>query len=359
MSLSLVLFITTVFTTNIISSFVIQSSLSSSNNNQRKGIVSKTSSLFLSSSSSSETTKEKQDIALPSTQWELDCYSRPVIVDGNKKLWEALITDSTGSMKICETLPSNRVNSRELRRVIEEAIENAEVKPTHIRFFRGSMFNMMNIALQELSSDGITIIPSRCTYALFNWLQDRHKNVYPAMEGYKPTMMGGNIGGSIGGDFIDIRTPVKLPDALRGEKYAFVSLPLAEFLPETGSISNDNIGVGKLFPINPKNEDLSGDAFIQGIVVFSSRAKALAQWLNGVELYGLKVDIRKRILIVEADITTQYLMARLDDEQRDEGKAFEQGKKENNGLHFICVQEGEDDDMPKGFWLLRENDSGI
>ena len=112
MSLSLVLFITTVFTTNIISSFVIQSSLSSSNSNQRKGIVSKTSSLFLSSSSSSETTKEKQDITLPSTQWELDCYSRPVIVDGNKKLWEALITDSTGSMKICETLPSNRYVSK-------------------------------------------------------------------------------------------------------------------------------------------------------------------------------------------------------------------------------------------------------
>ena len=146
---------------------------------------------------------------------------------------------------------------------------------------------------------------------------------------------------------------------MRGEKYAFVSLPLAEFLPETGSISKDNIGVGKLFPINPSTENLSGDAFIQGIVVFSSRAKALASWLNGVELYGLKVDIRKRILIVEADITTQYLMARLDDAQRDEGAAFEQGKKENNGLHFLCVQEGEDDDMPQGFWLLRENDSGI
>jgi len=353
---SLVFLITTALTTNMISSFVIQSSTKQSITTSKL-----TSPLFLSStSSSSETTKDKQDV-LPSSQWELDCYSRPVIVDGNKKLWEVLITDSTGTMKICETLPSNRVNSRELRRVIEEAIENAEIKPTQIRFFRGSMFNMMNIALQELSSDDITIIPSRCTYALFSWLQDRHKNVYPNMEGYKPTMMGagGASAGGIGGDFLDIRTPVKLPDALRGEKYAFVSLPLAEFLPDTGSISTDNIGVGKLFKIDPTIENLSGDAFIQGIVVFSSRAKALASWLNGVELYGLKVDIRKRILIVEADITTQYLMARLNDEQREEGAAFEQGKKENNGLHFLCVQEGEDDDMPKGFWLLRENDSGM
>lgn len=349
--LPLILFITTTLTTNIISSFVIPI--------QPQTI--KTRSSLLSSRSNSETTTEAQKVELPSTQWELDCYSRPVIVDGNKKLWEVLITDSTGNMRVCETLPSNRVNSRELRRVIEETIEEAEIKPTHIRFFRGSMFNMMNIALQELSnSDDITIIPSRCTYALSSWLDERHREVYPKMEGYRPTMMSGGGGGAvIGGDFLDIRTPVKLPDALRGEKYAFVSLPLAEFLPETGSISKDNIGVGKLFPINPSTENLSGDAFLQGIVVFSSRAKGLATWLNGVELYGLKVDIRKRILIVEADITTQYLMARLTDEQRDEGAAFEQGKKENNGLHFLCVQEGEDDDMPQGFWLLRESDSGI
>ena len=111
------------------------------------------------------------------------------------------------------TLTRNRVNSRELRRVIEETIEEAEIKPTHIRFFRGSMFNMMNIALQELSnSDDITIIPSRCTYALSSWLDERHREVYPKMEGYRPTMMSGGGGGAvIGGDFLDIRTPVKLP----------------------------------------------------------------------------------------------------------------------------------------------------
>jgi hypothetical protein len=40
--------------------------------------------------------------------WELDCYSRPVLVDGKKKLWEILMTDSSGSMKICRALPSNK-----------------------------------------------------------------------------------------------------------------------------------------------------------------------------------------------------------------------------------------------------------
>jgi len=41
------------------------------------------------------------------TDWELDCYSRPVMIDG-KKLWEVLITDSSGSFRLCETLPSSK-----------------------------------------------------------------------------------------------------------------------------------------------------------------------------------------------------------------------------------------------------------
>lgn len=77
--------------------------------------------------------------------WELDCYSRPVLVDGKKKLWEILVTDSSGNMRIRRALPSNKVNSREVRRVVEEIIDNSEVKPSTIRFFRGAMFNMVRL----------------------------------------------------------------------------------------------------------------------------------------------------------------------------------------------------------------------
>mmetsp|Transcript_27958 Transcript_27958/g.59622 ORF Transcript_27958/g.59622 Transcript_27958/m.59622 type:complete len:165 (-) Transcript_27958:832-1326(-) len=76
-------------------------------------------------------------------EWELDCYSRPVLVDGKKKLWEILVTDSSGSMRVCRALPSNKVNSREVRRVVEEIINGSDVKPCTIRFFRGAMFNMV------------------------------------------------------------------------------------------------------------------------------------------------------------------------------------------------------------------------
>jgi hypothetical protein len=301
------------------------------------------SALFSSMTPSTEeyTTTDKT----PSDEWELDCYSRPVLVNG-KKLWEVLITDSTGSFRYLKALPSNSVNSRELRKVVEQVMEDATVKPSTIRFFRGAMFNMINIALSELE---VISRPSRCTFSLAQWLEERHASVYPKMEGYKSTMVA-----SAGPSFMDVRTPIKMPDALRGEKYAFVSLPLAEFL-EGGSITKDSIGVGRLCLVD---DNLPADAFVQGIVILTSRAKALASWLAGTEVQGLTADLRKRNLVMETDIDTQYLMAKLNDVQRQEAAAFEEGKDTLGGLHFVSVQRDEDDD-PAGFWLLREIPSGI
>jgi len=115
----------------------------------------------------------------PSADWEMDCYSRPVMV-GGKKLWEVLLTDSTGSFRYCKTLPSNQVNSKEVRRVVEQVIDESDIKPQTIRFFRGAMFNMINIALSDVE---VVAKPSRCTFELAAWLEERHEEVYPQMEG--------------------------------------------------------------------------------------------------------------------------------------------------------------------------------
>ena len=176
---------------------------------------------------------------------------------------------------------------------------------------------------------------------------------------YRSTM-GVASGFATGGpSFLNVRTPVKMPDALRGEKYAFVALPLAEFM-SGGSITEENIGVGRLCPIP---ENLSGDmppadTFVQGIVILTQRPDALAAWLTGTELASMSCDLRKRNVIMETDIDTRYLMARLNDQQREEGVAFEEGKDALGGLHFVCVQRDEDDE-PAGFWLMRELPDGI
>ncbi len=192
--------------------------------------------------------------------------------------------------------------------------------------------------------------PSRCTFALAQWLEERNRSVYPEMEGYRATMAGGPARAS----FLNVRTPIKLPDALRGEKYAFVALPLAEFL-EDGSISAENIGVGRLCPVDPS---LPADAFVQGIVILTSRADALASWIAGTEISGFNADLRKRTLVMETDIENQYLMAKLNDMQREEAAAFEEGKDNLNGLHFVSVQIDDESD-PSGFWLLREIPEGL
>ena len=120
----------------------------------------------------------------PTDEWELDCYSRPVVVNG-KKLWEVLLTDSAGSFRFVKTLPSNQVNSKQVRTTIEQFQEdfvdqNNLEQPSVIRFFRGAMFNMLNIALTDLD---VISRPSRCTFALAQWLEERHRDVYPKMEG--------------------------------------------------------------------------------------------------------------------------------------------------------------------------------
>lgn len=120
----------------------------------------------------------------PTDEWELDCYSRPVVING-KKLWEVLVTDSAGSFRFAKTLPSNQVNSKQVRATLEQFQEeyvdqhNLE-QPSVIRFFRGAMFNMLNIALTDLD---VISKPSRCTFALAQWLEERHRDVYPNMEG--------------------------------------------------------------------------------------------------------------------------------------------------------------------------------
>jgi RNA-binding protein Tab2/Atab2 len=293
-------------------------------------------------------------------EWELDCYSRPVAVNG-KKLWEVLITDSAGSFRFRQELPSNQVNSKTVRQVVDDLMEVAETKPNTIRFFRGAMFNMINIALSELP---VTSKPSRCTFALASWLEELHRDTYPGMEGYNPAMASSMTAPS----FLDVRTPIKLPDALRGEKYAFVALPIQEFLPG-GGVAADNIGVGRLCQLpafvttgttaNGGGGTVVGaDTFVQGVVILSSRAAALASWLAGTEVVALQADLRKRVLTMETDIDNQYLMAKLNDQQRAEAAAFEEGKDMLQGLHFVSVQKTEDDD-PEGFWLLRELPSGI
>ena len=274
-----------------------------------------------------------------SDEWELDCYSRPVMGDDNKKLWEVLITDSgKGTFRYLKTLSSNLVNSRNLRKIVEDLMEEAPVRPTKIRFFRNQMFNMITIALSTLD---VEVKPSRRTHNLFMWLDEREQSVYPKMPGFNPQLRQQTIL-----DY-DVSQPDRLPDVLKAESYAFVALPAEVFW--NGEVNAENINRGRLCPIR----EMPKTGWIHGITLFSKRAEAVASWMNGLEIASLRGDLLTRELMLNTDISTQFVVAPLLEAQKREAQIFEKGKSDAAGYHFLSVQSSPDAEDVQGFWLLR------
>ena len=155
-----------------------------------------------------------------------------------------------------------------------QAIEEAPVKPRVIRFFRNAMFNMVSLALKDLK---VRVVPSRSTNALYSWIDERERDVYSKMSGYDPLMKDSS-------DVFGLREPEVMPDGLMGDKYAFMCLPVSHFLD--GEINYDNCGIGRLFQLDPS---LPKDKQVQGIVIYSTRAKSISAWLQSMELCFIKV----------------------------------------------------------------------
>jgi len=236
-------------------------------------------------------------------------------------------------------VPSNCVNSRELRQRVQRLVDSADVKPENIRFFRKQMKNMISIALGELPE--VRCVPSRATYQLAAWIEERERDTYPTMAGYRKPRA----------EAPGLKMPVRLPEQLRGEKYAFVTLPYAEFAD--GAINAANIGFGSLCPL--PSTPLPEDSLVHGLVIFSKRSAAIAAWLTGIDLVFVKASLETREVLLEVGLDTQYLLARIKDpQQKLEAQIFEEGKGPTSGLHFLSIQSGPEADAPDGFWLLKD-----
>eukprot|EP00964_Phaeocystis_antarctica_P118689 scaffold82452_cov48-Phaeocystis_antarctica.AAC.1 len=95
-------------------------------------------------------------------------------------------------------------------------------------------------------------------------------------------------------------TPRAAPPA--GEKYAFVTLPYAEFVE--GTINQDNIGFGALCPLPAGG--LPADALVHGLVIFSKRSAAISAWLTGIDLVFVKASLETREVLLEVGLDTQH-----------------------------------------------------
>ncbi|MBP0014793.1 MAG: Tab2/Atab2 family RNA-binding protein [Roseofilum sp. SBFL] len=288
------------------------------------------------------------------TIWELDFYSRPILDENNKKIWEILIcetplsiaTDPENLFRYSRSCSSSKVNSGELKAALLEAMEQAPSRPSKIRFFRRQMNNMIVKACKDLA---IPSAPSRRTLTLYQWIQQRETEVYPQEAGYDAK--------AASSPSVKYESAIaqSLPDAILGQKWALVSLEAQAFaeMPEW------EIAFGESFPLSPF--ELSETTPIPGIILFSSRAIPMAGWMSGLELAFLKVmenredRSKKPRLLLETGVNESWILANLNTPQLlKEGENLEQAKKQSKGIHFIAIQSNPESESFAGFWLLQE-----
>jgi hypothetical protein len=283
------------------------------------------------------------------TIWELDFYSRPILDENQKKVWEVLICESPTTttqsveslFRYAEYCPHNQVNSVWLGNTIQTAIQKSGTSPQKIRFFRLQMNNMITKACKDL---GIPGVPSRRTIGLNQWLPQRMAEVYPKNPNYQ-----GNPSPSVQ---LPPPVPIGLPDALIGEKWTFVNLSAADFqeMPDWEISFGEGFPLGALSPATP----------IPGAIVYSSRAMPLAGWMSGIEPASIKFTPapQSQLLLETGGSDSWILVDRLNSTTQAEGAKFEQAKQQAQGIHFLAIQASPDAENFAGFWLMQAMDLG-
>jgi hypothetical protein len=281
--------------------------------------------------------------------WELDFYSRPILDENQKKLWEVLVCESPldtrqsfdSLFQYAQFCPNEQVNSIWLRGALEDAIAKSKQPPQKIRFSRRQMSNMITKACEDL---GIRAQPTRRTYALERWLQQRMQDFYPTQPGYEASSAASSFVG------YQPQTPQLLPDALQYDKWAFVSLEASAF----EEMNEWDIGFSEAFPLSMMG--LAPDTQIPGIILFSSRATPLAGWMSGLELAFVRIDSGSPVrLLLETGTTESWILATLKDPRTlAEAKGFELAKQKAGMVHFLAVQSNPTSESFAGFWLLQE-----
>ena len=280
------------------------------------------------------------------TIWELDFYSRPILDENKKKIWEVLVCESPldsrtnpdSLFRYAKYCPSTQVNSVWLKTALEEAISEAGVAPVKFRFFRRQMNNMIVKACDDL---GIPPQPSRRTLAVYQWLQQRMEEVYPQEPGYQaatnPSVR------------FETPNPQRLPDPLIGQQWAFVSLEASAF----AEMHEWDIGFGEAFPLAMIG--LTPETKIPGVIIYSPRAVPLAGWMSGIELAFLKFSDRPLPrLLLETGASDSWIVGNIKPQTLTAAQEFEEAKQKASGVHFLAVQSDPQTESFAGFWLLQE-----
>ncbi len=292
------------------------------------------------------TAKGQEKQTRKTADWELDFYSRPILESDGKKRWELLISstqDFSGSktFQYAKRCPASDVNSIWLSKALEEALKDAEDKgwdpPKRLRCWRSSMKTMIKKASEKF---GIQVIESRRTFSLFQWLAQRELEIYPNEPGY--------ISGPLPPNSPAIANqPEPLPEALRGDAWAFSSL-------ELGMVREAKEWSMEFNSLLPINNSINDEIYIPGLRLFSkTRALALSAWLSGLEPVRLVVENNQ--LLLEAGQEDRWLVTEMNKDYSEQVNLnLNKAKEEADGLQFIAIQSSPDVENFTGFWMLKD-----
>lgn len=292
-----------------------------------------------------EASSAKREVPQAST-WEIDFCSRPMLDERGKKVWELLICDPEREFEYSEFFPNSKINSAELKRVIEKLLAlPGAVRPDKVRFFRGQMQTIITKALTDCS---IKAVPSRRCFTVMTWIEERLETVYKKDPRYNDKAQ------SLFS--LDLGAPEPLPDALRGEKWAFVQLPLSGVLDMLKSVDSGDL-FGSSFSLSSAGvSDLPKDILIPGVAVFSRRALPLAAWTNGLEIATVKADVDRSCLVLETGVAQRWRYGgwKPSPDSIEEARGWEDCKEGVRGLHFLAVQPDADSEDLNGLWLMQD-----
>ena len=282
--------------------------------------------------------------------WELDFYSRPVLDENQKKLWEVLICESPTDLaaqadqlfRYSEFLSNTEVNSLRLRQALDHAVEQAVAQgkkpPDKIRFFRRQMNNMITKACEEA---GIPVYASRRTPMVSQWIYEREREYYPTLPNYQA--------GSNPSVNLPPPKPQPLPDALVGERWSFMSLEASAF----AEMADWEISFSEAFPVAMFG--LQPETLVPGLIIYSARALPLAGWLSGLEMAFLRFNAQPPQLVLETGANDAWILASLPSPAlQAEALAFEDAKQQSGNIHFVAVQTNPESEAFAGFWLMQE-----
>ncbi|MDX2271989.1 MAG: Tab2/Atab2 family RNA-binding protein [Cyanobacteriota bacterium] len=274
------------------------------------------------------------------TIWQMDFWVTPLRDDQDKRVWQLLVCDSSGSLRQAFYGSNQQVNSSWVGERLKELIEARGMTPSAIRVFRGRMTSILQRGCDLV---GIPLLPSRRVYALAEWMRQRVEQVYLQESAYRYDPL------DLEDSEAEPADPSPLPDKVLGERWALVSMTVSD-LASAELWTRD---FGESFSL--ANLPLADEVVVPGLVIISRRALPLAAWMSGLEPAYLRLAPTEASLVLEVGQSDCYRVARLNSASlQQEGEAFEAQKKQVYGIHFLAIQTDLQARSFSGFWLLRD-----